>query len=75
VFVSAADLMIPLAEDYIAMTTWVTVTGDMVRILTVALLTSFKVLSQQFCGGTTGKNEKSQICFRYLRWDSTFPFD
>jgi hypothetical protein len=36
--------MIPLAEDYIAVTTWVTVIGDMGRALTVVVLTRFKVL-------------------------------
>ena len=38
-FVLVADLMIPLAEDYIAMTTCVTVIGDMGRTLTVVVLT------------------------------------
>ena len=38
-FVLVADLMIPLAEDYITMTTGMTVSGDMGRRLTVVVLT------------------------------------
>jgi hypothetical protein len=75
VSVFVADLMIPLAEDYIELTKCVTVIGDMGRILTVVVLTWFKVPSQQLCGGTTEKHENSQIVRGYLRWDLIFPFD
>ena len=39
VFALVADLMIPPADDYIALTTCVTVIGDMGRTLTVVVLT------------------------------------
>jgi len=48
-------LTIPVSEDYIAMTTWMTVSGDMGGTLTVVVLTGFKVKSQQMFGGTTEK--------------------
>jgi hypothetical protein len=43
------------------MTTGMTVSGDLGRTLTVAVLTWFKELSQQLFGGTTEKQENSQI--------------
>jgi len=46
VFVSVADLIIPLAEDYVEMTKWMTVIGDMGRTLTLIVLTRFKGRSQ-----------------------------
>jgi hypothetical protein len=61
VCVLVVDLMIPVIEHYIAMTTWMTVSGDMGRTLTVVVLTWFKVLSQQLFGGTTEKQVISQI--------------
>jgi hypothetical protein len=65
VFILVADLMILLPEDYTAMTTWVTVIGDMGRTLTVVVLTRFQVLSQQSFGGTTEKHENSKMFCRY----------
>ena len=73
-FVSVADLIIPLAEDYVEMTKWMTVIGDMGRTLTLIVLTRFKVLSQQLCGGIKGKHENFQLFCPYLRWDFIFPF-
>ena len=64
-FVLVAHLMLPLREDYIAMTTWVTVIGDMGRTLTGVVLTRFKVLSQQLFGGTTEKHENSKMFCRF----------
>jgi hypothetical protein len=54
------DFMIPVTEDYIAITNWIRVSGDMEKTLTVVLLTWFKVLSQELFGVTTEKQENSQ---------------
>ena len=56
-------LMIPVPEDYIAMTTWMTVSDDLERALTVLVQAWFKV-----------KQENSQIFCCYLKWDLIFPF-
>jgi hypothetical protein len=53
--------MIPVTADYTAMTTWMTVSGEMGMTLTVVVLTWFKVLSQQLFGGTTEKQENSRL--------------
>jgi len=58
--------MIPPADGYIALTTCVTVIGDMGRTLTVVVLTWFNVLSLQLFGSTTEKHENYQIYCRHL---------
>jgi hypothetical protein len=75
VFILGADLIIPLAENYKGITTWVTVIGDMGTTCTGMLLTRFQVLSQKLFEGTTEKHENSQLFFRYLGWDWIFPLD
>jgi len=75
VFVLVAELMTPLAEDYLPMTKCVTVIVDMGRTLPVVVLTGFSELSQQMFGGPTEKHENSQILCRYLKWDSIFTFE
>jgi hypothetical protein len=67
VVVLVADLIIPLAGDYILMTTWMTVIVDMGRTLTVVVLTEFKFISQQLFVYIMKKNENSQIFCQYLR--------
>jgi hypothetical protein len=53
--------MIPVTEDDTEKSTWMTVNGVVGRTVTVVVLTWFKVLSQQLFGGTTEKQENSQI--------------
>jgi hypothetical protein len=67
--------MIPVTEDYIVMTMWMTGIGDMGRTFTVVVLTRFKVLYPQLFGGTKENHANSQIFYRYLRWDLIFPFE
>jgi hypothetical protein len=44
VFVFVDHFMIPLTDEYLKMTTWITVRGDTERTLTVAVLTGFKAV-------------------------------
>jgi hypothetical protein len=61
VSVFVADLMIPVTEDYIALTTCMLVCGDMGMTLTVVVLTWFKILTRQLFGETTEVQENSRI--------------
>ena len=73
--VFVVDLMIPVTEDYIPMTTWMTVSDDMRRTLTVAVLSWFQVKSQQLCERPR-KSRKTPRCFCcYLKLDLIFPFE
>ena len=70
VFVYVVDLMIPVTDDYLTMTTWITVRGDTERTLTVAVLTGFKAAVWR----DHGKAGKLRYFGRCLRWDLIFPF-
>jgi len=67
--------MIAVTENYIAMTTWMTVGDDLGRTLTVVVLKIFKVLSQQLFGGTRKNTKILRYFCGYSRWDLIFLFD
>jgi hypothetical protein len=61
--VLVVDIKIPVTEDCMAMTSWMTMGDFMGRTLTVMLLTYFKVLCQILFGGTKENHEKVQIWY------------